>query len=190
LYCHSVLGFRTALSCSLGLGPLSPGVPARSRAASNTLTPGARRRGGTAGTMRRRGSSRRRTPPVSPPPAPERALPHDLNCDRSSRQIVSLSIAIEDLDVPRTVAGLHQVVEQMLDAESELCYDAERLAERLADAARAAGLYEPGRQTGRARASLPRRCRFCARLLAQLATALIFTGFGIPPIFRTPERLR
>jgi hypothetical protein len=56
---------------------------------------------------------------------------------------VTLAIDIEDLDVPRTVAGLHQVVEQMLDANSELCYDLERLAERLADAALEAGLYEP-----------------------------------------------
>jgi hypothetical protein len=56
---------------------------------------------------------------------------------------VTLTIDIEGLDVPRTVAGLHQVVEQMLDADSELCYDLERLAERLADAALEAGLYEP-----------------------------------------------
>ena len=59
--------------------------------------------------------------------------------------MVTLTIDIEDLDVPRTVAGLHQVVEQMLDGESELCYDLERLAERLADAALEAELYEPER---------------------------------------------
>jgi len=57
--------------------------------------------------------------------------------------MVTLTIDIEDLDVPRTVARLHQVVEQMLDAESQLCDDLERLAERLADAALEAGLYEP-----------------------------------------------
>jgi hypothetical protein len=57
--------------------------------------------------------------------------------------MLGLTIDIEDLDVPRTVAGLHQVVEQMLDADSELCDDLERLAERLADAALEAGLYEP-----------------------------------------------
>jgi hypothetical protein len=49
--------------------------------------------------------------------------------------MVTLTIDIGDLDVLRTVAGLHRVVEQMPDAESELCYDLERLAERLADAA-------------------------------------------------------
>jgi len=59
--------------------------------------------------------------------------------------MVTLTIDIEDLDVPRTVAGLHLVVERMLDGDSELCYDLERLAERLADAALEAGLYEPDR---------------------------------------------
>ncbi len=59
--------------------------------------------------------------------------------------MVTLTIDIEDLDVPRTVAGLHQVVEQMLDAESEVCDDLDRLAERLADGALGAGLYEPDR---------------------------------------------
>ncbi len=59
--------------------------------------------------------------------------------------MVTPTIDIDDLDVPRTVAGLHQVVERMLDAGSELCSDLERLAERLADAALEAGLYEAKR---------------------------------------------
>ena len=59
--------------------------------------------------------------------------------------MVTLTIDIDDLDVPRTVAGLHLVVERILDANSELCDDLERLAERLADAALEAGMYEPDR---------------------------------------------
>jgi len=47
----------------------------------------------------------------------------------------------------------------MLEAESQLSEDLERLAERLADVALEAGLYESGRSTVPTGASLSRGCR-------------------------------